>query len=210
VNSFARQIVFTAITKVTQGIDNTGVAAAAHAITLNFWQLGGVVLYAMQFAAATLTSAELGKRDSTPQAARAVAQRLLAWGALTGCMMAALQLLGLPFLKFFHRSPEVRKAALMPSVVGAALQFVNGILFVGEGVMLAAGAVGTLAIGRVAASAGTLVALRLAPTTLVGVWNCFWVYIFIRLITFIWFFWFAESPLLPGGRLPALAKGKSA
>ena len=41
------RIAFVAITKVTQGLDTTGVAAAAHATTIALWQLGGVILFAL-------------------------------------------------------------------------------------------------------------------------------------------------------------------
>ena len=35
---------FLMVTRTTQSLDATGVAAAAHAITIQLWQLGGVVL----------------------------------------------------------------------------------------------------------------------------------------------------------------------
>ena len=76
----ALNVAFVAITKTTQGLDTTGVAAAAHATTIALWQLGGVVLFAMGSVATILTSAELGKKDSSSEEARAVARRVLSWG----------------------------------------------------------------------------------------------------------------------------------
>ena len=98
VRNIALNVAFIAITKTTQGLDTTGVAAAAHAVTIALWQLGGVVLFAMGSVATILTSAELGKKGSTPEASRSVARRVLAWGGLMGGLLGLLQLLGLPLL----------------------------------------------------------------------------------------------------------------
>ena len=117
-----------------------------------------------------------------------------------GGLLGVLQLLGLPLLSLFTPLPEVRRAARIPSIIGAALQCINGVVFVGEGVMVASGAFGRLAGGQVAATALFLLSLKLAPATLVGVWWSFWVFNSVRLFNFINFFWFAKSPLMPGGR----------
>lgn len=200
IRNVALNIAFVAITKTTQGLDATGVSAAAHAVTIALWQLGGVVLFAMGSVATILTSAEIGKKDATPEAARAVARRVLSWGALLGGGLGLMQLLGLPLLGLFTPLPEVRKAARIPSIIGAFLQCINGVVFVGEGLMLSAGAYPALAAGQVAATLSFLLALRLAPSTLVSVWLCFWVFNGVRLANFIKFFWFSKSPLLPNGR----------
>lgn len=199
IRNVALNVAFVAITKTTQGLDATGVAAAAHAVTIALWQLGGVVLFAMGSVATILTSAEIGKKDSTPEAARAVARRVLSWGALLGGGLGLMQLLGLPLLGVFTPLPEVRKAARIPSIIGAALQLINGLVFVGEGLMISAGAYTALAAGQVAATLAFLLALRLAPSTLVSVWLCFWVFNGVRLANFVKFFWFSKSPLLPSG-----------
>ena len=44
-------VAFIAVTKTTQALDKTGTAAAAHAITVQLWQLGGVVLLALSVTA---------------------------------------------------------------------------------------------------------------------------------------------------------------
>lgn len=98
-----------------------------------------------------------------------------------------------------HRVAWLAAAARagVPSLIGAALQSINGLVFVGEGVMVAAGAFGRLAAGQVAATALFLLALRLAPASLTGVWWSFWVFNAVRLANFVRFFWFASSPLMP-------------
>ena len=207
VRNIALNVAFVAITKTTQSLDTTGVAAAAHAVTIALWQLGGVVLFAMGSCATILTSAELGNTDKTPSDARAVARRLLCWGALLGAALGGLQLCGLPLLGLFTPLPEVRRAARLPSIIGAVLQLINGIVFVGEGLMVASGAFQQLAAGQVVATAAFLAALRLAPSSLVSVWLCFWVFNSVRLLNFGWFFLFAKSPLMPEGRKWGEARG---
>lgn len=203
VRSVALNVAFVAITRRTQTLDTTGVAAAAHAVTIALWQLGGVVLFAMGSSATILTSAELGKKDSTAESSRSVARRMIAWGALMGAVLGGLQVLGLPLLGLFTPLPDVQRAARVPSLIGAALQLINGVVFVGEGVMVAAGAFGRLASGQVLATALFLLSLRFAPTSLVGVWMSFWVFNSVRLANFCHYFWASDSPLMPAKqRLP--------
>ena len=211
VRSVALNVAFVAITRTTQGLDAGGIAAAAHSVTIALWQLGGVVLFAMGSVATILTSAELGKKDSSPEDARALARRVLAWGTMMGAGLGALQILGLPLLGVFSPIPEVRRAARVPSVIGAALQVINGAVFVGEGLMVAAGAFAQLAGGQVAATALFLLALKLAPPSLVSVWMCFWIFNSVRLLNFVHFFWVGQSPLHTNGRpLPWAKKPKAA
>jgi len=202
VRNIALNVAFLAITKTTQSLDSTGVSAAAHAVTIALWQLGGVVLFAMGSVATILTSAEIGKKGSSAREARSVARRVLSWGAIAGGALGALQIAGLPLLGVFTPLPEVRRAAVVPSIIGAALQLINGIVFVGEGVMVASGAFSALAAGQVAATLSFLLALRLAPPSLVSVWMCFWLFNGVRLANFARFFWFSKSPLLPDGPPP--------
>ena len=128
--------------------------------------------------------------------------QVLSWGAIAGGALGALQIAGLPLLGVFTPLPEVRRAAVVPSIIGAALQLINGIVFVGEGVMVASGAFSALAAGQVAATLSFLLALRLAPPSLVSVWMCFWLFNGVRLANFARFFWFSKSPLLPDGPPP--------
>jgi len=51
-----------------------------------------------------------------------------------GVCLGALQLLCLPLLSLFSPLKEVQQAARLPSVVAAALQLINGVVFIGEGI----------------------------------------------------------------------------
>ena len=63
--------------------------------------------------------------------------------------------------------------------------------------MVGTASFGMLAFGQVIATAALLVALRLAPASLVGVWGCFYVFNGIRLANVLRYH-FAVGPLRPG------------
>lgn len=127
---------FLAVTRTTQSLDNTGTAAAAHAITSQLWQLGGVFLLAISSTASMLVPSELSKAGvdtlTARRSARATADRLLRWGVVLGAALCCLQLLALPLLKVFSPLESVHEAARLPSIVGALLQIINGVVFIGE------------------------------------------------------------------------------
>lgn len=57
----ALNIAFLSVTRTTQRLDSSGTAAAAHAITVQLWQLGGVVLLAMSTVASIVVPSEVAK-----------------------------------------------------------------------------------------------------------------------------------------------------
>lgn len=59
----ALNIAFLAVTRTTQKLDSSGIAAAAHAITVQLWQLGGVVLLAMSTVASIMVPSEVAKAN---------------------------------------------------------------------------------------------------------------------------------------------------
>ncbi|KAL3892942.1 MAG: hypothetical protein SGPRY_014631, partial [Prymnesium sp.] len=202
IRALALNIAFIAITRKTQTLDATGTAAAAHAVALQFWQLGGVILFALSTVspyalpsssicpahcglgyqvASIVVPSELARKDGGPAVASSAANRLLCWGSLLGIGLGALQLAALPMLHVFTPLAEVRRMAYVPSVLGAVLQFINGIVFVGEGIMVGTSSFGMLAAGQLIATAALLASLRLAPATLIGVWGSFYVFNGVRL-----------------------------
>ena len=62
--------------------------------------------------------------------------------------------------------------------------------------MVGTGTFGMLAAGQVVATAALLLSLRLAPSTLVGVWGCFYVFNGIRLANVLRYH-FVTGPLRP-------------
>eukprot|EP00980_Cylindrotheca_fusiformis_P006608 scaffold1390_cov138-Cylindrotheca_fusiformis.AAC.11 len=190
--NLALNLTFIAVTRVTQGIDKTGVAAAAHAMAIQTFQIGGVVLLALSTVAQTIvpnamverydedTKETIGGRDY----AKATVNRLMSWGFILGCFLGSAQLLLLPAIRKASPIKEVRDAAMLPAVIASVLQIINGLVFIGEGVMIGTGSFLQLSLNTVVATSGCLWALKIFPPKLGlrGVWIGFVVFNFLRLV----------------------------
>ena len=181
--SVALNIAFLSVTRATQAIDPAGNAAAAHTIAMQVWQLGGVVLFALSSVAAVLVPAAM----NAPKAegggiarAKGVADRMLGWGLCAGVVLAILQLAALPLLNVFSPVASIREAARAPAAIGAALQLLNGVTFVAEGIMQGHQAFFPLARNAAVAAGGLVLSLRTFGSTLSGVWCSFAVFNAIR------------------------------
>jgi len=197
IRSLALNAGFFAITKATQMMDTTGTAAAAHAITLQLFQLGGVLLFAVSSVAQIIIPSEWGKEEEgRVEATRPIANRLLAWGALLGAFLGAAQVAGLPLLGVFTKLPEVQAAAQTPSIIAAFLQLINGVCYVAEGLMTGLGDFKSLAVGNIVATAALLMLVLLGPggSSLPAIWASFSVFMAIRL-AFAMRFHFFSGPL---------------
>ena len=109
--------------------------------------IGGVTLLALGVTAETLVPSAIatkkkiernalvttigGKRD-----AKISINRLSHWGLLLGGVLGVITLLLLPFLQVITPIKEVQKVAKHPSSVECLAQLINGLSFVGEGVMI--------------------------------------------------------------------------
>ena len=199
-------ITFLAVARVTQGMDPTGVAAAAHALALQTFQMGGVVLFALSTVAQAVIPADMvvkkdeitGKTTGGVKAARATSNRIMSWGLLAGIFLGAAQVAALPFI--FKATPmeNVRSAARTPAIVASVLQAINGLVFVGEGVMTGCQNFLQLALSTCVATAGCLWALKVFPARfgLTGVWMGFGVFNLLRLAG-VWIHQFRTSPITP-------------
>eukprot|EP00747_Dinoflagellata_sp_TGD_P014287 gnl/TRDRNA2_/TRDRNA2_123318_c0_seq1.p1 gnl/TRDRNA2_/TRDRNA2_123318_c0~~gnl/TRDRNA2_/TRDRNA2_123318_c0_seq1.p1 ORF type:complete len:696 (-),score=48.38 gnl/TRDRNA2_/TRDRNA2_123318_c0_seq1:241-2205(-) len=159
------------VTKVVQGLDQTGTAAAAHVVTIQLFQLCSIILHAVSKVPSIIIPSELNTKGT--QGAREVASRLLCWGVILGTVMGCIQLLAVPLLRVFTPLPEVRSAAVLPSIIAAVLQLINGVTVIGENIMIGTQSFGVLALGQVLATATIIVGLHFAPATLAAVWFCF-------------------------------------
>jgi Na+-driven multidrug efflux pump len=144
--TIALNIAFLAVARVTQSIDETGVAAAAHAMAIQVFQVGGIVLLALSTVAQIVVpndmveryDAKLSKRIGGKNYAKATVNRLLAWGGILGIGLGSLQLLLLPLIQRTTPIKEVRDAAMIPAIFACGLQVLNSLVFIGEGVMVRA------------------------------------------------------------------------
>jgi Na+-driven multidrug efflux pump len=189
--NFALNVSFLSVARITQSIDQTGVSAAAHAMAIQVFQVGGIVLLALSTVAQTIIPNDLVERyDEKLQKqvggkvyAQASVRRLMSWGFLLGIALGSLQILLLPMIRQSTPIKEVRDAARLPAVLASFYQVMNGLVFIGEGVMVGTGCYLQLSLSTVVATAGLLWALKTFPPIygLTGVWMGFGVFNVLRL-----------------------------
>jgi len=187
----ALNLTFLMVTRVTQSIDETGVAAAAHALSIQTFQVGGIVLFALSMIAQFVVPIEMeeskdkktGRKVGGSNAARAVINRLMSWGLILGSLLGLFQLAILPTLHKATPMVEVREIARIPSLLASFYQAFNGLVFIGEGVMIGTGNFLQLSISTVISTTGCLFALKTLPPRfgLTGVWLSFGVFNILRL-----------------------------
>lgn len=186
--SFCMNFTFLMVARVIQSLDDTGVSAAAHALAAQTFQLGGIVLGALGMAAQTMVpKAMIDPNNSSLSSvsnARQVIKRLLMWGSTMGFSIGLVQLAFLPAILRSSPLEEVRKTARVPALIAIAFQGVNGIVSVGEGIMMGTGSFTWLSISIVLAALGYLSALRVFASNwgLTGVWISLSCFTIIRLL----------------------------
>ena len=191
IRSFCLNFIFLMVARVTQSLDDTGVSAAAHALAAQTFQLGGIILGALGMASQTMipkamiSSTEMngGRPVSSISNAQPLIKRLFMWGSTIGFMVGFVQLLLLPAILRSSPLPEVRQAARNPALIAIAFQGVNGLVSVGEGIMMGIGSFSMLSVNIILATMGYFGALRIFPGTLglTGVWISMAIFTMIRL-----------------------------
>jgi len=190
--NLALNFTFLFVTRVTQSIDTTGVAAAAHSIAIQVFYLGGVVLLALSAVAQILIPSQLVTKvdphtkqiTGGVETAKITSNRMMAWGLILGTTLGAIQVAVIPWIHKLTPLPQVQKAAKIPSYIASLLQIINGLVFVGEGVMIGCSNYLQLAISTIISTIATITALTILPNLfgLNGVWMSFGVFNFSRLI----------------------------
>lgn len=188
----AFNLTFMAVTRMTQSIDDKGVAPAAHAMAMQTFQVGGIVLLALSVVAQTVVPGAMVETYDEKQQrivggiahARATVNRLMSWGFILGSLLGALQILLLPFILKATPLQEVRDAARLPAYLASVLQSINGLVFIGEGVMTGCGDFFQLSFATALASIGCISTIKtLTPRLgLTGIWCGFGVFNGIRLL----------------------------
>ena len=173
------------------------VAAYSQIIRCLMWrhivfQLGGIVLLALSTVSQTVVPADmverfdekLQRRIGGKKFAKWTVNRLMTWGLLLGIMLGSLQMILLPAIQQATPLQSVRDAAKAPAVLASVYQIINGMVFIGEGVMVGSGSFLQLSLNTVIATIGCLWALRAFPPIygLTGVWMGFGVFNVLRLI----------------------------
>ncbi len=140
---------FLAATAIASRIGDDEVAA--HQIAFQVFLFLGLSLDAIAIAGQAMIGRFLGAED--PGEARAAARRMIEWGVAVGIVFAVLLAALRPALvPIFTTDPDVRHLALQVLLIVAALQPLNAVVFVLDGVLIGAGDVTYLAVAMLAAT----------------------------------------------------------
>jgi Na+-driven multidrug efflux pump len=106
------------------------------------------------------------------------------WGSSLGFSIGLVQLVFLPAILRSSPLTDVREAARVPALIAIAFQGINGVVSVGEGIMMGSGSFTWLSINNILAALGYLAALRVFPEAhgLTGVWMSLSCFTTIRLL----------------------------
>mmetsp|Transcript_1784 Transcript_1784/g.6392 ORF Transcript_1784/g.6392 Transcript_1784/m.6392 type:complete len:505 (-) Transcript_1784:520-2034(-) len=130
------------------------VEIAAHQVAIQLWMLASLSNDSLAVAGQALVAVELG--GGRPKEARQIADRLLQLGLGLGVTLGAAYAVGAPALmQIFTDDPEVlaSSAQIMPLVV--AMQPLNAIVYVMDGILVGAGDFSYIASAMLVASAGS-------------------------------------------------------
>ncbi len=180
---------------------------AAHQVAVQLWIFLALVIDALAIAGQALIGLHFGS-DRT--LARAYARRLLAWGMAGGLVLAGVMAAGWSWLPgVFSSDADVvaQVESVYPFII--AMQPLNAIVFVWDGIAIGASRFGFLAATTVLAAGATavvLVAVQLWDLGLTGVWWALVAMMAVRFLTLAW--WHVSGPL--GGRDPSRASRAAA
>ncbi|HEY5013820.1 MAG TPA: MATE family efflux transporter [Acidimicrobiia bacterium] len=125
---------------------------AAHEIAFQIWNFLALSLDAVAIAGQAIVGRSLGAGDRT--GTRAAARRMIEWGVIAGLVLGAGVALASPALaRVFSHDATVRHNALPILWIVAAMQPMNGVVFVLDGVLIGAGEARYLALAMLAATA---------------------------------------------------------
>jgi putative MATE family efflux protein len=176
-------LALTAATAVASRIGDAPVAA--HQVAFQIWLFLGLSLDAVAIAGQAMIGRFLGAGD--PGGARAAARRMVEWGLAAGVGLGALVALSRPWLvPLFTDDGSVRALALDLLWLVAALQPLNAVVFVLDGVLIGAGDVRYLAGAMAAASFLVFTPAALAVLALDGgllwLWGAICLFMGARLV----------------------------
>lgn len=160
-------------------------AVAAHQVAAQLWLFMALVVDALAISGQALVAKYLGA--GSERTARRVSNRLLGWALATGLALSALFWVLTPWLvPFFTDDAEVmaRLRAVMPFVI--AMQPLNALVFVWDGIFMGAEQFRYLAVAMVASAAVAATGLLLVLPMgwgLTGVWWALVALMLVRLIT---------------------------
>jgi putative MATE family efflux protein len=182
VRTGALLVAFLVSTSVASRIGDA--AVAAHGVAFQIWNLLALSLDAIAIAGQAIVGRSLGAGDRA--GTRSAARRMIEWGVIAGLVLGAAVALASPVLaKAFTHDEAVRHEALPILWIVAAMQPMNGVVFVLDGVLIGAGEARYLALAMLAATAvfvPAAIAVDAAGGGLVALWGAFTLFMVARLV----------------------------
>lgn len=202
------EIVFISFSRAAQQLDLSGVTAAAHAIAMQMWSMTCVIVYALGGVGSILIPSKAAANGGDLSSVKPVADRLIMWGLFIGIFLGCVQLCLIPAAGLFSSIPAVQEAARIPILIGALLQFINGIVFIGEGIQQGTQDFGTLTRTVSLSFILTISTLQLfGKRSLPGVWASLGTFYIGRLLGVLKYY-FVDGPFSGKQRIKTLFKKK--
>jgi putative MATE family efflux protein len=162
---------FLAATAIASRIGDDDVAA--HQIAFQVFLFLGLSLDALAITGQAMVGRFLGADDAGE--ARVAARRMIEWGIAVGVVFAVLLALLRPVIvPLFTPDPDVQDLALQVLLIVAAMQPLNAVVFVLDGVLIGAGDVTYLAAAMLVATLGVFAPAAAAVLVLGGALLWLW------------------------------------
>jgi putative MATE family efflux protein len=178
------------------------IEVAAHQIAVQLWLLLALVVDALAVAGQAMVARYRDAGPSQGVTARAAADRLLQWGLATGVALAVLFFVASPWLPYlFTDAPAVVQMTMVVLPFVIAMQPLNALVFVWDGIFIGAEAFGSLARQMLLAAflaSTVLLAVGLMGGGLMGVWWGIVTLMLVRAATLAWAYWGPRSGCLLG------------
>jgi putative MATE family efflux protein len=176
-------LALTAATAVAARIGDASVAA--HQIAFQIWLFLALSLDAVAIAGQAMIGRFLGADDSAT--ARVAARRMIEWGLAAGIVFGVVLAVARPWLvPLFTDDPDVRALALDVLWLVAALQPINAVVFVLDGVLIGAGdaryLAGAMAVATFAVFAPAAALVLGLDGTLLWLWASICLFMAARLV----------------------------
>jgi len=159
-------------------------SVAAHQVAFQIWAFLALSLDAIAITAQAMVGRFLGAEDA--EEAHRSARRMIEWSVLVGVALgAALALSRTWLVPLFTDDPQVRELASQLLLIVAAMQPLNAVVFVLDGILLGAGDSAYLAVAMVAALGAFAIAAVVVVVLdggLFAIWGALCVLMVARLI----------------------------
>lgn len=216
--TFALNFSFMMVTRYVQTMDTTGVSAAAHGIALNLFQFCSIPSLALNTVSNSIIPLELAKARQSVQestvssssstspeerlytkliAVRQIANRLYLWGIVLGILLAGLQILSIYTIGWFTKLPHVHEKIIQPLLIGAGMQFLHAIVWIGEGIQQGTEDFQSLAIATIVGSIGMMSMIYWKGYSISNIWLSFGVLGMVRLCGVLYHHFIAGPLAMP-------------